>query len=1097
MRLLRLEEDGEFSLADHVSRNIPQYAILSHTWGADHEEVTFKDIMNGTGKSKVGYAKIRFCAKQAAEDGLQYFWVDTCCIDKSSSAELSEAINCMFRWYKDAARCYVYLSDVSASGSVGDESSRRWKPGFNESRWFTRGWTLQELIAPKSVQFFSEEGQLLGDKQSLEQTLYEITGIAIQALQGSHMLHFSVNERMSWAAKRETKREEDEAYSLLGIFDIHMPLIYGEGRKKAMSRLLKEIKETSKVDPSLLNEEQKWMLLDSLRFDQIDVREMTIKNAYSNTCKWLLNTPQYLDWLDATKLGEHHGILWIKGKGGVGKSTLMKFALTNTRKMMKDRIVISFFFNARGEGIEKSTIGLYRSLLLQLLKQLPALQVVFDSLNLSMSNFRTHHQWSVELLKTLLEKVMQNLEESSVVCFIDALNECEQNEIQDMVSFFEHINEFAISPSTRFRLCLSSRHYPNIKIKKHLALALEQQKGHDQDIMNYIDSELKIGRSMLAKRIRTDIRGRASGKFKRVIRIVHILNREYDGENMHTLQQRLLEIPNNDLHKIFCGILARDPNNIDRLVLCIQWVLFSRCSLSPEQLYFAIISGVEPDRLLKWDPEGIRRDMIEAFILSSSKGIVQITTSNIWRVQFINKTAQNFFQEENGLGSIWPDLGSNFQGQSHERLKNCCLNYLNVNLSAYLEFYKSLPKASLQETATHRKLASNAFPFLKYAIRNILYHADVAAGCGIAQENFIQSFPLNHWIQLNNLFEEQEICKHTGNASLLYILAERNMSNLIRAHPSIFSCLELENERYGPPLFAALATGSKEAVRTFVEVYAATQSPDTWLYKTGGQYNHKKDSWGKFGRDFKFSNRRTILSYLAELGDEVIFTLALHTGNIMPNSKDRSGRTPLWYAVINGHEAVVKLLLDTGKIDVNSKDTSGRTPLWWAVLNRHEAVVKLLLETGNIDVDSKDMSARTPLWWAVLNKQEAVVDLLLKTGQADVNSKDSDGRTMLSRAAEKGHEGVVSLLLETGKADVDSRDTSGRAPLCYAVINGHEAIVKLLLETGNVDVDSKDTSGWTPLWHAAINANEAIVKLLLETCNVDVDSKDTEGGTLL
>ena len=143
MRLCRLDEDGGFSLVEFVGKSTPRYAVLSHTWGADDEEVTYKDLVDGAGKSKAGYSKIRFCRKQAAKDGLQYFWVDTCCIDKSSSAELSEAINSMFRWYQDAARCYVYLSDVSVSGLVrDDEFSRRWKPAFKKSRWFTRGWTL-------------------------------------------------------------------------------------------------------------------------------------------------------------------------------------------------------------------------------------------------------------------------------------------------------------------------------------------------------------------------------------------------------------------------------------------------------------------------------------------------------------------------------------------------------------------------------------------------------------------------------------------------------------------------------------------------------------------------------------------------------------------------------------------------------------------------------------------------------------------------------------------------------------------------------------------------------------------------------------------
>jgi len=253
MRLLHLEADGEFSLAEYTGNNAPPYAILSHTWGADHEEVTFRDLTEGTGKNKAGYRKLYFCGKQAARDELQFFWVDTCCIDKSSSAELSEAINSMFRWYKNAVICYVYLSDISISNSVGNEPSIQqiWTPNFRRSIWFTRGWTLQELIAPANVQFFSVEGERLGDKGSMVQEIHEITGIDVQALQGKPLSQFTVAERMSWVGRRETKREEDAAYSLLGIFDIYMPLLYGEGAERAFSRLKQEIEYSTNIEKIL------------------------------------------------------------------------------------------------------------------------------------------------------------------------------------------------------------------------------------------------------------------------------------------------------------------------------------------------------------------------------------------------------------------------------------------------------------------------------------------------------------------------------------------------------------------------------------------------------------------------------------------------------------------------------------------------------------------------------------------------------------------------------------------------------------------------------------------------------------------------------
>jgi hypothetical protein len=234
-----------------VGDDIPRYAILSHTWGEDIEEVSFKDMIDGTGKSKRGYHKIQFCGEQARRDGLQYFWVDTCCIDKSNHTELSEAINSMFQWYRNAATCYVYLADVSKVVLRTNDKSDQvpWEPAFRKSRWFTRGWTLQELIAPTSVEFFSQDGERLGDKESLGRWTSEITGIPIRALQAGDLHNFSTTERLSWQRSRNTTRSEDKAYSLLGICGVYMPLIYGEGKDNAFQRLREEIEKASKGEP--------------------------------------------------------------------------------------------------------------------------------------------------------------------------------------------------------------------------------------------------------------------------------------------------------------------------------------------------------------------------------------------------------------------------------------------------------------------------------------------------------------------------------------------------------------------------------------------------------------------------------------------------------------------------------------------------------------------------------------------------------------------------------------------------------------------------------------------------------------------------------
>jgi hypothetical protein len=243
MRLLKRSLNGDLELISVDDDYPPPYAILSHTW-TDGEEVTYDELVAGTGKHKPGYTKIRFCGERAAQDSLQYFWVDTCCINKSTIQELQTAINSMFRWYQRASKCYAYLSDVEVPAEVIDAQNFRitWAEAFRRSRWFTRGWTLQELLAPATVEFFSKEGKRLGSKISLEKEIHETTKIPIGAIRGQSLVEFSVEQRLSWAANRTTTFKEDKVYCLLGIFNVFLPLIYGEGEAYATDRLEAEIR---------------------------------------------------------------------------------------------------------------------------------------------------------------------------------------------------------------------------------------------------------------------------------------------------------------------------------------------------------------------------------------------------------------------------------------------------------------------------------------------------------------------------------------------------------------------------------------------------------------------------------------------------------------------------------------------------------------------------------------------------------------------------------------------------------------------------------------------------------------------------------------
>jgi Heterokaryon incompatibility protein (HET) len=237
MRLLNTES---MRLEEFHGSNIPPYAILSHTWGK--EEVSFQDLVGGDATKLRECKKIIGCRNQAVSDGYRYIWVDTCCIDKTSSAELSEAINSMFCWYREAEVCYAYLADVDIKTDLTHLQS-----AIEKSRWFTRGWTLQELVAPSDVVFYDSDWAEIGTKTDLAEIISNVTGIGVTVLLKGKMNNFddySVAKRMFWASKRMTTRVEDEAYCLMGLFGVNMPLLYGENQK-AFFRLQEEIMKRS------------------------------------------------------------------------------------------------------------------------------------------------------------------------------------------------------------------------------------------------------------------------------------------------------------------------------------------------------------------------------------------------------------------------------------------------------------------------------------------------------------------------------------------------------------------------------------------------------------------------------------------------------------------------------------------------------------------------------------------------------------------------------------------------------------------------------------------------------------------------------------
>ncbi|KAK0278418.1 hypothetical protein LTR35_009157 [Friedmanniomyces endolithicus] len=453
MRLLH-QEPGGLLVTNEWLTNFPKYAVLSHTWLSDKEEIKLDDVTNGTAEQKpAGYSKIQFCGKRAAIDGYKYFWVDTCCIDKTSSAELQEAITAMFRWYRNAGKCYAYLSDVSVAGEDVDllGSSRPWEGAFRRSRWFTRGWTLQELLAPAAVEFYSAEGIFLGDKISLKHIVHEITGIPLTALEGDDLSRFSASERLSWAKHRRTTRVEDQAYCLLGVLEIHMPLLYGED-EYAMVRLQQEVQKKH-------GELAKWdHLLETLpiapqaAFNSLD-------NQYGPTC--LTNTRvellrDLMEWADAF---DDRYIYWLNGIAGTGKSTVARTIARN----LHDKGILggSFFFSKGGGDVSRANL-LFTTLASQLASRFPSAkrhicEAILANKDIAVQSLRD--QWDQLIISPLAK--MDDPDIKNIILVLDALDECDSE--RDIRIILRLMSTTRVLQNVRLRVFVTSR--PEIPIR--------------------------------------------------------------------------------------------------------------------------------------------------------------------------------------------------------------------------------------------------------------------------------------------------------------------------------------------------------------------------------------------------------------------------------------------------------------------------------------------------------------------------------------------------------------------------------------------------------------------------------------------------------
>ncbi|KAG9255473.1 uncharacterized protein F5Z01DRAFT_653179 [Emericellopsis atlantica] len=833
--------------------------------------------------------------------------------------------------------------------------------------------------------------------------------------------------------------------------------------------------------------------LEQLAFDDMKVREKTIEEAQADTCRWITEHESYKAWLDVTQLPKHRGFLWIRGKPGAGKSTIMKFAFSNFKPPDGKRgISLSFFFNARGTYLQKSVVGMYRSLLYRLLQKSMGLPMNLEQLH--DIGPRQTERLALVTLKDIFRTAVLSLGKRSLTCFIDALDESDEQQIIEMVQYFEDLADSSFQKGINFRVCFSSRHYPYIEIRRGERVILEDLLQHKLDLTRYVNNRLRINDPSLKETMQLKILEKAGGVFLWVKLVVDILNRENSRGGM-ALQRRLAEIPD-DLSKLFGDILKRDQSDRSdgenlELLLCLLWILFAKQPLSPQEFDHALWSGLYQEQFIDEDlpdtPARYRNGSIERLIISSSKGLAELTRSETPTVQFMHESVRDFLLKDKGLSLLWPDLGydsSDRDSLCQERLRSCC--------HAYLQHHRV--QAIINEASTEGdrpNAMEEEFPFLEYVSQQALHHANAAA-LVVPQDTFVSQFFDLQGVKAMNLFQRYKARQYNLHTPALYVLADQGLDQLVRSRMKTETPKEVPGERFRHPFFAALVNGHKDTVAALLGLPSA-------------DFEGRDITRGlKCRKDSKEFKGRTPLSWAAQTGRCEIVKALLQNG-ASPNETDGEGCSPFFRAFYHDHESILRLLIDNGA----ELESYGTEALNFASYKGHEDFARFLIKKGAaLEVPEGRLPRKpfydppwrhdltAPLHIASHYGHDAIARLLIDEGGGSVDVRNIERQTPLMFAAAAGHEASVWLLVDRG-ADVHARDNPGRTTLMYASKAGREAVVRYLIDKG-ADVNARDSNGSTALIKASgIGCgDEATARLLLES-GADVNLKDKFGSTAL
>jgi ankyrin repeat protein len=713
-----------------------------------------------------------------------------------------------------------------------------------------------------------------------------------------------------------------------------------------------------------------------LSFSSIDSRKHDIKLAYEGTCDWLFHTSEFQQWINRENLASHNGVLWIKGKAGAGKSTLMKHVLSHCQSL-PNQFIITYFFNARGDVLERTPLGMFRSLVLQMLESNPL------SLERFLPLYIEHRQrhgdndlnWPLGQLRDFILLEINHPQPQGLLFLIDALDECNESEVRMVASFLERLSLKAVASTNSLNICLSSRHYPSISMKSTLELNIDTIAGHKRDIVTYVRDNLRI----MDEDIQNELLRKAEGVFLWTILVVEMLNTAYDEGDADTTQlQRKLETIPSELDEMFLGLFKPGKEN-SKTVLLFQWLLFAKRPLAPEELYFALIAGNGSDDIRVWDRQKLSRNTMKRSFHTLSKGLVEIRSGSLIEirtgqedndhefgptVQFIHDTVREFFLKTGRLQMMDPTLEPDSSAASHDRLRACCISYIFAPGLKMMQLSKKY-----DGDFDNHKLAQE-YPFVRYASHFALYHAEEAQARGFSQHDFVQQLhcdpeifgyltPL-HDVFLNN------VNKRFGlNTEPLRAVVLEGYMNLTKQLLDTGADVNAQGGSYGTALQAAVITGNSVIVKQLLERGSDVNAQGIgYIYTQGLHCVNALQSAIAVGND-------NIVKQLLEAGAEV-------------NAQGGFYGNALQAAAASGNHIIVRELINAGA-KVNAQEGYYGNALQAAAANDHSAVVKQLLEVG-ADVNARGGIHGDALRAAKMFGRETIIKQLLEAG-ADFNAQ--------------------------------------------------------------------------------------------------------------